>query len=136
MPIQWTISHPAKLVIAVCKDVVARQDIEGYLDAVVVADTLAYRKIFDMTKATPQVPDADMMALGARVRAYATTGAIGPLAIVASTPESYERAHLFAALADAKRPLKIFRELHLARKWLDAQAPEDGTPFPAPGDGG
>ncbi|HTE82716.1 MAG TPA: hypothetical protein VK634_18665 [Reyranella sp.] len=123
MPIQWTISHPAKLVIAVCKGAITRQDIEGYLDAVVVADTLAYRKIFDMTQATASLPDEDMMALGARIRAYATMGAMGPLAIVASTPESYERAHLFATLADAKRPLKIFRELHLARKWLDAQAP-------------
>ena len=52
MPIQWTISHPTKLVIAVCKGAITRRDIEGYLDAVVVADTLAYRKIFDMTQAT------------------------------------------------------------------------------------
>ncbi|CAN5574746.1 hypothetical protein BH10PSE6_BH10PSE6_15950 [soil metagenome] len=123
MPIQWTISHPANLVIAVCKGALTRRDIEGYLDAVVVADTLAYRKIFDMTGATAELPDDDMMALGARIRAYATTGNLGPLAIVATTPESYERAYLFAVLADAKRPLKIFRELHLARKWLDAQAP-------------
>ena len=123
MPIQWTISHSAKLVVAVCKGALTRQDIEGYLDAVVVADTLAYRKIFDMTQSTVDLSDDDMMALGARIRAYATMGTMGPLAIVASTPESYERAHLFAALAEAKRPLKIFRELHLARKWLDAQAP-------------
>ena len=123
MPIQWTISHPAKLVIAVCKDTITRQDIEGYLDAIVVADTLAYRKIFDMTQATASLPNDDMMAIGARIRAYATTGTMGPLAIVASTSESYERAHLFATLADARRPLKIFRELHLARRWLDSQAP-------------
>jgi hypothetical protein len=124
MPIQWTISHPARLIVAVCKGALTRQEIEGYLDGVVVADTLAYRKIFDMTDATAAaIPDDDMMALGARIRAYATTGAMGPLAIVATTPESHERAHLFAALADAKRPLRIFRELHLARKWLDAQVP-------------
>ncbi len=81
MPIQWTISHPTKLVVAVCKGTITRQDIEGYLDAVVVADTLAYRKIFDMTQATANLPDDDMMALGARIRAYATTGSIGPLAV-------------------------------------------------------
>jgi len=28
------------------------------------------------------------------------------------------------ALADAKRPLKIFRELHSARQWLDKRAKE------------
>src|SRR4051812_35947771 len=106
MPIQWTISHPTKLIIAVCKGELTRRDVEGYLDAVMIADALAYRKIFDATQATANLPDDDMMALGARIRAYATTGEMGPLAIVASSPESYERAHLFAALADAERPLR------------------------------
>lgn len=125
MPIHWTISHPNKLVVAVCKGPLTRQDIEAYLDAVVVVDGLSYRKIFDMTQAEPAIPDDDMMALGARIRAYATVGRIGPLAIVASTDISYERAHMFAALADARRPLKIFRELHQARAWLDAQSSDD-----------
>jgi hypothetical protein len=123
MPIHWTISKPTKLVVAVCKDAVTRQDIEGYLDALVVADVLGYRKIFDLTQAQVDLPDDDMMALGARIRAYAATGSMGPLAIVASTPESHERAHLFATLADARRPIRIFTELHEARQWLDAQAP-------------
>lgn len=122
MPIHWTISHPSKLVVAVCKGPLTRRDIEDYLDAVVVVDGLSYRKIFDMTQAGPAIPDDDMMALGARIRAYATMGKIGPLAIVATTDISYERAHLFAALADARRPLKIFRELHQARAWLDAES--------------
>jgi hypothetical protein len=121
MPIHWTISQPTRLVVAVCKDTVTRRDIEDYLDAVVVADALGYRKIFDSTQARAELPDDDMMALGARIRAYATTGTMGPLAIVATTPDAYERAHLFAALADAQRPIKIFTELHKARQWLDAQ---------------
>jgi hypothetical protein len=78
MPIHWTASHPTKLVVAVCKGPLTRKDIEGYLDAVVVADTLAYRKIFDMTEATTPLPDEDIMALGARIRAYATMGQMGP----------------------------------------------------------
>jgi hypothetical protein len=128
MPIHWTISKPTKLVVAVCKGPLTRKDIEGYLDGVVVADALSYRKIFDTTQAeaTPAgLSDDDMMALGARIRAYATTGDMGPLAIVASTPESYERAHLYAALSEARRPVKIFRELHEARQWLDAEAPAE-----------
>lgn len=121
MPIHWTISKPTKLVVAICKDAVTRQDIEDYLDAVVVADALGYRKIFDSSQARAELSDDDMMALGARIRAYATTGSMGPLAIVTTTPESYERAHMFAALASAQRPIKIFTELHTARQWLDAQ---------------
>jgi hypothetical protein len=123
MPIQWTISKPTRLVIAVCKGAVTRQDIEGYLDAVVVADVMSYRKIFDGTHGQPALSDADMMELGARIRAYATTGEMGPLAIVAGTPEGFQRAHLFVALSEARRPIKIFQELHEARQWLDAEAP-------------
>ena len=119
MPIQWTISHPTKLIIAVCKGALARHDIEGYLDAVVVADMLAYRKIFDMTQATPSLSDDDLMALGARIRAYIALGQIGPLAIVATTDKSHQQARMFVTLAEADRPIKIFRELHLARQWLD-----------------
>lgn len=125
MPIQWTISKPTKLVVAMAKGALSRKDIEGYLDGVVVADVLPYRKIFDATQAELSLSDADMMELGARIRAYATTGDMGPLAIVASTPESFERAHLYAALSEARRPVKIFQELHEARQWLDAEAPAD-----------
>src|SRR5215470_2558624 len=123
MPIQWTISHPHRLVVAICRDEVGRTDIEDYLDAVVVAETLPYRKIFDMTNAVMTLSDDDMMALGARIRAYAGLANMGPLALVATSPKSFERAQLFAVLADARRPLKIFSELHTARQWLDAQAP-------------
>ena len=123
MPIHWTISKPAKLVIAVCKGAVTRKDIEDYLDGVVLADGLPHCKIFDLTQAEVELSNDDMMALGARIRAYATTADMGPLAIVASTPESHERAHFFATLADAKRPIRIFLELHAARQWLDAEAP-------------
>jgi hypothetical protein len=119
MPIHWTISKPTTLVVAVCKGTVTRKDIEGYLDAVVIADSLSYRKIFDLTQAETTLSDDDMMELGARIRAYATIGTMGPLAIVASTPQSFERAHLFATLADAERPIRIFHELHEARQWLD-----------------
>jgi hypothetical protein len=133
MPIHWTISKPTRLVVAVCKGPLTRKDIEGYLDAVVVADVMAYRKLFDMTQAEPALSDADMMELGARIRAYATTGQLGPLAIVARTPDSFERAHLFAALAEARRPIKIFQELHQARQWLDAEAPSQKDPSLRPG---
>ena len=121
MPVQWTVSQPTRLVIAVAKGVLRREDIETYLDGVAAANALAYRKIFDMTEATPDLSDDDLMTLGARIRAYLALGPLGPLAIVANTDASYRHARMFAALAEADRPIEIFRELHLARQWLDAQ---------------
>jgi hypothetical protein len=121
MPVQWTVSHPTRLVIAVAKDELLLQDIEDYLEGIVAAGALSYRKIFDTTGAVGSLSEDDLMALGARIRAYIGIGPIGPLAIVASTDRSYGQARMFTALAEADRPIKIFRELHAARRWLDSQ---------------
>jgi len=120
MPVQWTVSHPTRLVIAVARGDLRLPDIEHYLDGVMTENAMAYRKIFDMTQATPNLSDDELMSLGARIRAYIPLGRIGPLAIVATTPRSYDQARMFVALAEADRPIKIFRELHLARQWLDS----------------
>jgi hypothetical protein len=119
MPVQWTISKPHQLVIAVARDELRLADVEEYLDGVALADMLPYRKIFDMTHATVMLSDADMMVLGARIRAYLKVSKLGPLAIVAVTERAYEQASLFEVLAEGDRPVKIFRELHHAREWLD-----------------
>jgi len=126
MPVQWTISKPHRLVIAVARDELRLHDIEQYLDGVAIADVLSYRKIFDMTHAKVMLSDADMMTLGARIRAYLQVAKLGPLAIVAVTRSAYEQALLFQALAEGDRPVKIFRELHLAREWLDAFDSDSG----------
>lgn len=128
MPVQWTVSHPTRLIIAVARGDLGLADIEAYLDDVVSSQILAYRKIFDMTHATPRLDDDALMALGARIRAYRALGEMGPLAIVATTQASYEQAHIFAALAEADRPLQIFHDLHEARRWLDGLP---GAPKPA-----
>lgn len=128
MPVTWTISPSIRLVIALCKESTSRKEIEAYLDALVVAGALPFRKIFDLGDARLDYSDDDMMALGARIQAYAQQGGqeMGPLAIVANTPRAYEQARMFATLAEAKRPIKIFREQHLARKWLDSQPAPEG----------
>ena len=123
MPVQWTVSHPTRLVVAVARGDLGLADIETYLDEVVASRVLGYRKIFDMTDATPQLDDDALMALGARIRAYRALGEMGPLAIVATTQASYEQAHIFAVLAEANRPIQIFNGLEEAQRWLDGLRP-------------
>jgi hypothetical protein len=128
MPIEWTINHADRLVVAVCKGTVSRLEIEDYLDKVVVADGLPFRKVFDTTDATMALADADMMALGARIRAYDGISEMGPLAIVAATPESRNQARLFTVLGRADRPVMIFGTMQAAERWLDAQTMANGKP--------
>jgi hypothetical protein len=122
MPVHWTISHPARLVIAVAKDELKVEDIEQYFAGVTAEGAMSYRKIFEIAATPIAIPDETLKALGQRVVLYAQHGQIGPVAIVAGSDESYAKARIFASVANAGRPLQIFRELHAARQWLDQQA--------------
>jgi len=121
MPVQWTISHPQRLVVAIAKERVTVADIEQYFAGVTADGGMAYAKIFEITASPMALSEENLQALGQRVMFYAEHGQIGPLAIVAASDESYAQAQIFAKAAVARRPLQIFRELHAARKWLDAQ---------------
>ena len=127
MPVHWTISHPQRLVVAVAKDQVTVADIEQYFAGVTAEGAMAYRKIFEITD-TMALSEENLKALGQRVMFYAQHGQIGPVAIVAASDESYTQAQIFAQAATVRRPLQIFRELHVARQWLDAQPEPDVSP--------
>ena len=121
MPVHWTISHAQRLVVAVAKEPVTVADIEQYFAGVTADGGMAYRKIFEITQTPLAISEDNLQALGQRVMFYAQHGQIGPLAIVAASDESYAQAQIFARAAAVRRPLQIFRELHDARQWLDAQ---------------
>jgi len=108
--------------VAVAKDPVTVADIEQYFAGVTADGGMAYAKIFEITQTPLAISEDNLQALGQRVMFYAQHGQIGPLAIVAASDESYAQAQIFAKAAAVKRPLQIFRELHAARQWLDAQA--------------
>jgi hypothetical protein len=121
VPITWKIDHEARLLMAVAEGDVTLGDLEEYLDAVVVAGSMPYRKLFDGTRGESTMTDEEMMALGARIRAYHAMGPMGALAIVAASENTYGLARLFGALAAADRPIKIFRDLKAARRWIEEQ---------------
>ncbi len=118
MSVTWKISHPERLVTVLGEGSIVLEDVERYLDDVVVSDALPYAKIFDLGTATWALSDTDMLVLGARIRAYPALGKFGPIAIVAASDAQNEHAQMFANLADVERPLRIFRTREEARTWL------------------
>ena len=90
MPIQFTIDHAARHVEAKFDGQLVLQDIEDFADAVVGAGALPYRKLIDGRTAHGTYTDADIMALGARLSAYATMGKRGPLAIIPASAKYVE----------------------------------------------
>lgn len=100
-------------------------DVQPYIDAVAREGAHGYRKIFDVTHAPDALGRDNLQEIARQVRALGETYRIGPLAIVAASDKSYDQARYYAAEASVDRPLTIFRELHLARQWLDGLAEKD-----------
>ncbi len=121
MPFKWTISQSERLVTVKAEGVVTLQDIETYLDAVVVANAGPFAKLVDMSGATVQASDHDMMMLGARVRAYLGTGPAGPVAFVVDRRENSDYVLRFINLASGNRPTAVFFTVTDARDWLAEQ---------------
>lgn len=126
MPVHWTISHGNRLVVAVAKGEVGVSDIEQYFTGITLDGAMGYAKIFEITHTPHALTEENLKALGQRVVLYAENGQVGPVAIVAASDESYAQAEIFARAATASRPLQIFREMHVARRWLDQQG-ADGS---------
>jgi hypothetical protein len=121
MPVLWAIDHQTRTVVGEALGFLRVKDVEDFFEAITLTATLSYRKIFDMTLCTPRLSKEDLFSLSARVRSYREVDSIGPVAIVASSDESYEQASLFAGLIGSERLVKVFRERRAAHDWLDGK---------------
>jgi hypothetical protein len=124
MPLHWTISHPQRMVLAVAKGQVAPHEFGDYIAAVDEAKASSYAKLFDITGLTGDLGEALLKSVARAVQNSAAKGPLGPIAIVASSDRAFFQAQLYAQEASVARPLKIFRELHEARRWLDGLSVE------------
>jgi len=131
MSITWTVSHPARLIVAVGKDDVTSTDILFCADEFANAGINPYRKLFDLTRISRTMSQADMQLVGKRMATRAAGQPFGPIAIVVPSVVIAELIKVFQATSAAKRPVQIFRDLYTARAWLDEVAPPDQVP-PAP----
>ena len=121
MPIHFTIDHKARHVEAKFDGPLVLKDVEDFADAVVAAGALPYRKLIDGRTATGTYTDNDVMALGARLSAYATMGKRGALALIPAPDASLELVDRLLNLGKEGRPAKGFLSIDEARKWLAAQ---------------
>ena len=120
---RWTISHDERLVMVVADGPVALPEIEAYFDAVVLAGAQPYAKLLDASTMEPQLSDAEMMAIGARMSAYVKDQrwSGGPAAFVVASRANREFVKRFINLAASPRSAKIFQTVDEARRWLDEQ---------------
>lgn len=120
MPIKIKIDRARRYVEAVAEGEVTLEDIEEFLDAVIVSEALPYRKLFDGRTAYGKYTDEEVMRLAARFSAYAALGRRGAAAIVPSV-QYYELASRVLNLDRRDAPGRAFIDIDEARRWLEAQ---------------
>jgi hypothetical protein len=122
MPLRWEILHPQKLVHIVAEGPVTLKEMEDHFDAIMVADAMPYAKLFDATRAEPLYTDADVLMMGARLSAYTSTVASGPLAVVGTDEMVQSAFKRFVNISPSKRPAELFKTEAAARAWLAEKA--------------
>lgn len=120
MALHWTIDSKERLVVAVAEGNLTREEIEGYVAAIAGANVLAYRKLFDGSRADTSMGPNDLMALGAVFRGLHAQGPVGPLAVVVPDDKVELVSRVLGILAAADRPMRVFREVAPARRWIES----------------
>jgi hypothetical protein len=124
MPIMWGVNHAARLVSAKATGELSKTDIEDYLDGLMAAATLSYRKVLDMAESRLALSGDDMAALGTRIRSHESAGPMGSVAVIAVADEVYDQFRLFESVVHAQRQLRVFRNAEMAYAWLTVGLPE------------
>ena len=122
MALQWTISHPKRLVVAVAKKEVRPRAMVDFLAELDAAGARPYAKLVFLERLVITFSDDSVVALANLVRQREQESEVGPIAIIAPDDATFEQACQFAHVAELVRPIRVFREWHEGRRWIDAVA--------------
>ncbi|WP_425067013.1 hypothetical protein [Reyranella sp.] len=114
---------------ATCEGKVDLGEVNAMIDAMVGANALRYRKIFDACRASTDMGEQEFLSIGARMRMlHVERNDYGPLAVVLSEDKCTQMSRVLGILAAAKRPMRVFSDVDKARKWLDSPAIRGNLP--------
>ena len=118
MPLQWKVSRLDRMVICVSEGVVTLEDFQSYLAGLKAEKALPFPKIFIATEGRSGMSSDDRKKLTALLTSFLEMDGLGPFAVVAGARRNGELAGVFKSLATVKRPMRLFADIHAARKWL------------------
>jgi hypothetical protein len=120
MPLQWTISHPKRLVVAVAKGEMRPRAMVDFLAALDEGGARPYAKLVFLERLVTTFSEDSVVALASLLRQREQESEVGPIAIIAPDDVTFEQACRFAEVAELVRPIRVFREWHEGRRWIDA----------------
>jgi hypothetical protein len=129
VPISYSISHAARMVVASGEGDISVSDLQDALMAVMRENAMPYAKLIDLTFAPLTLRHAGIRAAAERVKQFNQGRQVGPLAVVLNSELAREIIELFDSLVEADRPIGIFEDLDGARAWLRGLGyPADNRP--------
>ncbi len=117
MAIRIDVDHAGRLVTVMMEGRVLLPELFDQLDSLLLQAVMPYAKLFDARGADLQFSDDDVMALAARVQAYAALKPRGPVALVAGAGNKIILWR-FMNLARGERAIALFERMADAREWL------------------
>ena len=118
MTLHWEIDPQQRLVTAVAEGNVTRPEFDAFLDAICQAQAHGYRKLFDGKRGATRMRPEEILELGVRMRASHEKGPVGALAAVVPGDHVEAVSRVLGMLAAAQRPMRVFRQIGPARKWI------------------
>lgn len=120
MALEWKIDDVQRRVTVTARGSFTSREIFEYLAALQEARALPYSKLFDVTEFTGSMTEQAIRAIGEAVARHGSLDkTLGPLALVVGNPEHLSLAEHYVSSAPVKRPVRIFRDVEEARRWLD-----------------
>jgi len=124
----YSISHEEKLVFIQVQSEALPEEVQSAILAIRAAGALPYRKIIDLSFAPLSIGLPGLRAIKALNQDAGGAGKDaprGPVAVVVGSEPAAEIVEMFHGSLRLDRPLRIFRDLDMARRWLDeVAAPE------------
>jgi len=117
MPFKIDIFAPDRILVGVVRGNLTAAGLMAFVESIDAAGVPHYRKIIDVTSATPSMSTEELTVIAERFRSTPVQRPRGPLAIVADHKLD-ELARLFMSMTSKERPAEIFRSIHEARRWL------------------
>ena len=119
MPIHVRISHHDRLVVAVAHGTITAAELLDAVRESVEQGALLYRKIIDVAAANTDADMERLKQLLVLARNSPQAAQRGPLAFVIDGKRGDTVRELATLAEEGERPIRVFSNLHEARKWLD-----------------
>ncbi len=91
-----------------------------FLAGLDAAGARPYAKLVFLERLVTTFSEDSVGALANLVRQREQESEVGPIAIIAQDDATFEQACQFAHVAELVRPIRVFREWHEGRRWIDA----------------